>query len=138
VLNLFDLRPFADRETILQLIATDKRYDPNREQLDQLRELLIFATSSQQTWLVFSPLRVYCVLDNRELEKPTLRWSMPLQDFLETPIKVRDHSAASGILDIGNRKDWLFSKRLFREKNIGEVVRETANTALELPWKVPV
>jgi hypothetical protein len=126
VLNLFSLRPFADRQAVLDLIKTDKDYDPNQEPPDRVQALRIFATSTQQTWLVFSPLRVYCVLDSRERENPVLRWSMPVGDVLDAPIQVKDYSSKSGIIDIGDRKDWLFSKQFFRGRDIGEVVRETA------------
>jgi hypothetical protein len=126
MLKWLGLRPFTDSESIASLITTDKDYNASKEPLNETRALLIFSTSTQQTWLIFSPLRIYCILDDRERENPVLRWSMDLPDVLEAPIKVKEYSAVSGALDIGERKDWLYSKRLFPEQDIKNVVLTAA------------
>jgi hypothetical protein len=88
--------------------------------LNDLRALRIFVTDQQQTWLVADSSGVYCVLDDRRLEKPGIRWRNKLETVLPvTPYALpspadEKWSATVGALHFGNwMKELFYSKDLF-------------------------
>jgi hypothetical protein len=92
-----------------------------------LMALLIFSTSKQQTWLVADSLNISCVLDDRRKEEPTLRWFLSKKEAI--PVVARDYSTDSGLLDIGPRREWLYSKRLFHSVDIVTAVQRLIDGA---------
>jgi hypothetical protein len=76
--------------------------------------VLIYKTQKQHTWLVATYLKLYCIVDdfNRRKSRDLIQWSMLLHEA--NPIKITDSGKPnSGFLNIGRRKDWYYSKRLF-------------------------
>jgi hypothetical protein len=132
ILEAVSFRKFLSEDEIKSFVArrtnemANSLYHPPSgpdvgEDPSALMALLIFSTSKQQTWLAADSLNISCVLDDRRKEEPTLRWFLSKQE--EIPIVVRDYSPDSGLLDIGHRKDWLYSKQLFRGVDIVAAVQ---------------
>jgi hypothetical protein len=99
--------------------APDKSQSDIR--LNNLRALRIFVTDQQQTWLVTDSRDVYCVLDDRGLECPGIRWRKKLETVLPvTPYSLpppanEKWSATVGALHFGNwMKELFYSKDLFQ------------------------
>ncbi len=90
-------------------------------------ELLIFKTRTQQTWLVFSNQRIFCLLMNidpvsidgmpakpemKQMRRAVvkLQWKEPV----DLNIKIKAYTVeGSHRVDIGSHKRWLYSKKLF-------------------------
>jgi hypothetical protein len=75
---------------------------------------LIYKTQKQRTWLVATYLMLYCIVDdlNRRKTGNLIQWSMLLYEA--RPIKITDSDMPnSGFLNIGQRKEWYYSKHLF-------------------------
>jgi len=132
---LLGRRPFAEKSDIIEFVKNSKDYGPEKEDLSKADALLIFQTSKQQTWLVSSSERLYCILDDLREDKPHINWSMPKETIISLgkinlPIKSRDETINSGLVDIGPRHtNWYFSKRLFSkvpiEKSIYDLMQKT-------------
>jgi TIR domain len=77
--------------------------------------LLIFRTLRQQTWIIATTHNVFCVLDDldapkKRKQRTAIRWKQPLKKNLK--IKVRAYKKYVGLVDIGERSDWLYSIKL--------------------------
>jgi hypothetical protein len=90
---------------------TDKTKSTIR--LNDLRAMRIFATDEQQTWLVADSRMAYCVLDDRRLEEPRIKWRFKLDSAL--PVDADENwSTTTGVFGFGNRtKELLYTKELF-------------------------
>ena len=91
---------------------------------DALEILKIFSTSLQQTWLVATPKRIYCVLDDIEKKESVeiIKWHMTKLEFIAkfNTIKVRNKSDRTGIIDFTDKHQaWLYSKNLFENYEDG-------------------
>jgi hypothetical protein len=77
------------------------------------RSFQIFSTPRQRTWLAFTRRRVFCLLDDETTRSSgrIIQWILPREQA--TPIDARPHKEATGLLDIGARKNWLYSVSLF-------------------------
>ena len=80
--------------------------------------LLIFQTSRQQTWLVATKRDLICVLDDLNKGFTRVQWRIPKESILtEGAVKIemrtRSKTEKTGLLDIGERRNWLYSKRLY-------------------------
>ena len=124
---------FRTQDEIKEIVRTDPRFDHSAELFQDLGALLIFKTSTQQTWLVASNMRLYCVLDDIKNRFTQLQWALPRGELvspagqLVVHIRWRDRSASVGLLDIGKHAGWLYSKRLFDEppdKRISELIQK--------------
>lgn len=122
---------FKASADIARVIASSPEFDPSKESIATAEPLLIFQTSKQQTWLVATPLRLYCVLDDLGRSFTRVQWSIP-KERLVTDKKVsvsiarrerRETSERSGLLDIDNHRNWLYSKKLFASENIESQIR---------------
>ncbi len=80
---------------------------------DVVKCLQIFVTSKQTTWLVFSKDKIFCLLDDQGTRSSgrMLQWHLPKSSALA--VIAREKSASIGLLDIGSRKNWLYSTSLF-------------------------
>lgn len=125
-LNSFfsDRTTFESVESIKNFIKNSKNYDSSKESPEKSNSLLIFNTSSQQTWLIATEMRLYCILD--DLRKPTLHinWSINRDQIIQNnkiiiDLNTRDKTENTGLLDIGKyHNKWLFSKKLFLRESI--------------------
>jgi hypothetical protein len=92
---------------------------------DIVKSLQIFVTSKQTTWLVFSKDRVFCLLDDQNTRSSgrLIQWRLPTPEA--SPISARGKSANIGLLDIGRRKNWLYSTSLFpRPETLESEIRQ--------------
>ncbi|VVB85172.1 Pentapeptide repeats (8 copies) [uncultured archaeon] len=116
-------RDYLSKDEIIEFVKNSKNYDSSREKLAETAVLLIFQTTKQQTWLVSTNEKLYCILDDNRENKPYIDWSIPKRVLIEgkslsKEIKIREHSDDIGIVDIGPKKDWFYSKKLFKNSDI--------------------
>ena len=115
------LRAFASVEQIRDAIRLSKNYRVDGSAPETARPLLFFQTSLQQTWLVRTDERLYCILDDVRRPQPHINWSIPMSEVVDQTgkllirIEARDGPGSnSGLVDIGsNHRDWLYSRKLF-------------------------
>lgn len=78
------------------------------------KNLLILTNARQKMWLTFTNDSVYCVLDNRlKNGRISIPWSQMLTSLNEGNISAIDRNGKPGLLNIGERRNWLFTKSLF-------------------------
>jgi hypothetical protein len=84
-----------------------------RDITDIVKSLQIFVTPTQTTWLIFSKDKIFCLLDDQGTRSSgrMLQWRLPKSEA--SPVFAREKSAATGLLSIGPRKNWLYSTNLF-------------------------
>jgi len=130
---------FKSPEEIIELIRTSAEFDTQREDTTSAEALLIFQTSKQQTWLVATRARLYCVLDDLNKSFTRVQWSIPADslvadDKIAVEISARDKSERTGLLNVGKRRNWLFSKKLFPidgpDARVKEMIRRQMTLSL--------
>jgi hypothetical protein len=93
--------------------------------------LCLVRTKIQRTWIAVTPLQVFCVLDGEKTRKGNriIQWRIPLDQG--TPVRARERASArlTGLINIGPKQNWLYSRRLHPdaralEKQIEELVKE--------------
>ena len=105
-------------------------FDSAIENIDTSDILMIFKTSSQQSWLVFTEQRVYFVLDDKNETQPDVRWRRVKEKLVADGrvlinLKLEDKSEETGRVNIGKmNKGFLYSKRLFYEVGIKKRIYE--------------
>jgi len=85
-----------------------------RSRAEALDALLLFQTRTQHTWLVTSRGRLFCILDSEESRDADrlVQWEMRLEPYVPVRVRERSRSAAAGLVDIGKRQNWLYSRAL--------------------------
>ncbi len=127
---------FETEEGIKRFITNSKRFSADAEDPTTAEALLIFQTSKQQTWLVSTSERLYCILDDRRKDQPHINWHIPKQQLVtgqEVSIELaaRDRSAQSGLVDIGRKhRNWLYTKQLFSRTSIEAQITEMIRTKM--------
>ena len=82
----------------------------------------------QHTWLIATGKRLYCILDDVRKDRPKVQWSLgkdKLRDAagsLTVAISSADRHKNSGVVHIGPRRNWLYSKELFRNESVAQAV----------------
>jgi hypothetical protein len=119
---------FKTADEIIEIVRNSPYFDPQREDTAHAEALLIFQTSKQQTWLVATQARLYCVLDDLCKSFTRVQWSIPIEKLVANgevtiPITTSDKTWKTGRLNIGERRNWLFSKKLFTSEPIESRVR---------------
>lgn len=117
------LRQFLTVPEIKAAIKDSKNYTLDGTSPESASALLFFQNSIQQTWLVRSEKRVYCILDDRRKPKEHVSWSMALREIVDetgkpkiriTATELETANDRSGYLNFGDRHNgWLYSKKLF-------------------------
>lgn len=120
---------FEPANEISRKIRESKNFDPKSENPEQTQSLLIFQTSKQQTWLVASRARLYCILDDVNRSFTRVQWSMEKNELVSgrrvtVTISVNDKSPTTGTVDIGDHKAWLYSKKLFPQQDMESRIRQ--------------
>jgi hypothetical protein len=120
---------FMSPGDIIQAIRESPNFNSDSEDLAKAEALLIFQTSKQQTWLVATGARLYCVLDDLRRSFKPVRWSLGAKELasyenLPGGISARDSNERVGLLNIGPRHNWLYSKKLFTSKSIEDEVKD--------------
>lgn len=125
-----DERPLLSEDEIKASIATSVNYKLDGSDPDSASALRIFATRRQNTWLVATPKRLYCILDDVRKPQPHMNWSIGRDSLLGNDralafdITSRSKSDRLGLVDIGPKhKDWYFSKSLFAAQPVEDAIR---------------
>ena len=97
---------FKTADQIIEVVREHSAFDPQREDAAEAEALLIFQTSKQQTWLVATRARLYCVLDDLGKSFTRVQWTMPAEELVSdgevtVGISTRDKTERTGRLDIG-------------------------------------
>ncbi|MDO8727088.1 MAG: hypothetical protein Q7J35_13550 [Candidatus Methanoperedens sp.] len=126
IAKLLGRRDFFSMPDIIEFVKNSGNYTDDN--LKKARALKIFQTSKQQTWLVSTDKAIYCILDDNRKDKPIVRWSNPksvilTDNTISIEIKERDYSEKSGLLSIGKRMDWLYTKKLFKGSDIKKEIK---------------
>lgn len=125
------LREFKSKADIIGYITKSKHFDASKESTDKANALKIFETSNQQTWLVATDERLYCILDDVRKPKPHINWSIPRSQIISggdvilriTARNSRKHKSI-GLVDFGpHHKNWFYSKVLFKKKGVEDTIR---------------
>ncbi len=117
-------------QEISSFVGRSRAFDAASEDLAKAEVLLLFRTPRQQTWLVTTERRLYCVLDDKAKSQPELRWTLAKADLLDggslkLQIEPRDHSERVGLISFGSRhKDWYFSKDLFSGLQVRDAISD--------------
>ncbi len=119
-------RKFFEEPEIRGMVTRSKSFNKSNESPGEAKSLLIFRTSRQQTWLVSTRLRLYCILDDVRQPRPRLQWSVPKTEVSRAgAVITRPRSDQTGLVDLGPRhRDWLYSKHLFAEQPIEPAIEE--------------
>jgi hypothetical protein len=127
-------RGFASLDDIKPVVAKTPEYDAKRENIEDARALLIFATSKQQTWLVATSVKLYCVLDDLRDKAPVVWWHLLYEIGPEGSVSLftderevvyihaAERSPESGVIIFGPYKEWLYSLKLFTSMPIEESI----------------
>jgi hypothetical protein len=75
--------------------------------------LLIFSTSRQHTWLVPFGDRISCVLDGTSTREKGRLLQWVIEKSRAEPIVAVPYKKTVGMVSIGNKRDWLYSVRLY-------------------------
>lgn len=130
-------RALLPEAAIRESIKDSVNYKLDESPPESASMLRIFATSRQNTWLVATPKRLYCILDDVRKPNPHINWSMGREQLLDGDgaltigITSRDKSQHSGLVDIGPKhKNWYFSKKLFQSHSIDSAVEGLIRNAM--------
>ena len=138
IAKLLGRRDFYKQQEIIDIVRNSKHYNSQVENLSQAEALKIFQSSKQRTWLVSTNERMYCILEDNRKEIPCVRWSIPKNNLIygnkvSIEIKTQNYSEKSGFIDIGQRHDWLYSKKLFNKIDIDTSIQNLiAKTMLQI------
>ena len=121
-------RRFAEQDEICERIKYSRNYEG--EDPHTAKTLLLFDTTKQHTWLAATKKRMYCILDDVRKENPRNQWSIPVNELKDNSGEVIVHISSgesrqgknSGLVHIGQRRNWLYSKRHFRQRSVEEEV----------------
>jgi hypothetical protein len=127
-------RPFVEESEVRELIKDSRDYEG--EDPVSANTLLLLDTSKQHTWLVATDKRLYCILDDVRKERPRNQWSIPVNELKSAtgevlvPISSGEsrQGRTSGLLHVGPRRNWLYSRRLFKYRTVEEEVTKLIDT----------
>ena len=130
------LREFKQDSEIKKCIVLSKNISLDKEKAELAGAVVFFQTSKQQTWLVCTHERLYCILDDRIKDEPHINWSMRKSELVtnnEVTLDIRTHdkSAETGLIDLGPKHTgWLYSKRSFLYRGIEDSVRDLISSQM--------
>jgi hypothetical protein len=108
-IELFDPTGFRTKNGVKQLVSESGLFDESEKLIDSL---LIFRTRRQRTWLSVTNRQVFCILDdeNTRARGRLIQWRLPLSSA--TPVKAHISRKGNNVLDVGVKKNWLYSSSL--------------------------
>jgi hypothetical protein len=128
-----DSRGFYTRDGLSQLITKSGFVQEEEKIFDML---LLFDTPKQHTWIVSTNRQLFCILDdeNTRSSRSMIQWKMPLNEA--EPIRARASAKGNPVVDIGQRKSWLYSRLLYPseeilEKSINRLIEISNDTSIE-------
>lgn len=95
-------------------------------------EVNIFRTKRQRTWIAATRRELLCILDgaNTRARDRLIQWRMPLGEKINITMRPRDAKRKTGLVDIGKRRNWLYTKRIFKSpKNVKQKLEELIEKA---------
>lgn len=101
---------FYTKDQIVQLVEKSGSILPIEKVGDPIK---LFDTRKQHTWLVPTNKKLFCILDDKNTRTSgrLIQWILPLEEA--SPIIARAHKRTVGIVQIGSRRNWLYSQRLW-------------------------
>lgn len=99
----------------------------DNEAEDSLREILVFRTSKQKTWLAVTDQGLSCRIDDTRPGKGGPQWVLSKTEAKAILDSEAYHvnpgyKARTGTFTIGSRRNWLYTKSLFPEPDYLETV----------------
>jgi hypothetical protein len=122
---------FKSRDEIIRMLSRENNSGFPLVDANKAEALLIFQTYKQQTWLVADAHGLYCVLDDFDRSFTRAQWFIPYNDLIKdgniVGLKTTENSENTGLLNIGPRRNWLFSKKLFTSEDIESSIKRLVN-----------
>lgn len=111
-------RWFLSQDDVKAAITNSRHYGEDGTDPKLASALLFYQTADQQTWLVRTPKRVYCVLDELADTTPHINWSLELSAFSgESPVTIREaepqNSYFGHVVFAPRPEIWFYSKKFF-------------------------
>lgn len=108
-IELIDPVGFRTKAGVTQLISKSGLMHESEKVLDSL---LIFNTKRQRTWLTVTSKQIFCILDdeNTRAKAKLIQWKLPISDA--QPVRAHISSRGNNVVDIGPKKNWLYSSDL--------------------------
>ncbi len=100
-----------------QIAATVVRSPLSRGDRSVRNILLLFSTLKQHTWLVATATKLFCILDDEKARATDrlIQWVQPWESIRS--VQVKPYKTKSGLVTIGRRQNWLYSKELHPDPN---------------------
>ena len=124
----------GDANGFLSEVAVTDMARKYLETVEPVSILKLFETGRQRTWLVVASGHVACLLDDAKTRAANLvpQWKLRLKDI--GSIRTRLYSNQAGLVDIGPHKSWLYSYKLFPNRdNLLDAIYEVAGISRPVP-----
>lgn len=132
-----DARAFLAEDEIKESIKTSKNFKFDDSDPQKAHVLKIFKTRRQQTWLVATKNRLYCILDDLDNARPAVQWSMGRDHLVDDrgrltiDVTHESYKSATGMVHIGDsHREWLYSYELFADRGIVSAIQELILSAM--------
>lgn len=126
-LDLATREDFLAPSDIRRLIESSEHFGDGEKVLSPY---LLFSTDAQRTWLVPTNRNLFCVLDDAgtRVNGRMVQWHMGLDEA--RPITTRQYNADWGLVNIGKRRNWLYSRFLHPNRDrLHEEIRTMVEAA---------
>jgi hypothetical protein len=102
---------FLTEKGLDHLLATSGMMHPD-EEIEE--HLLLLRTKKQRTWLVSTDRSLFCLLDDEKTRARgrVIQWKQPLRAVEDTFVRAKSRNENTGLVDVGNRRNWLYSHSL--------------------------
>ena len=115
------------KDRIIEQVKKSNNYTPD-EDLGNADSFIIFQDTDKQIWLVFTRFRIYSIIDDVRERGPRIQWSISKSRIITKgemtlDIRIKNYTDECGFIDIGYRKECIFSKHLFPRGDIIEKIR---------------
>ena len=100
---------FLDAHGIERELRSSPNYSSDEQIVDRL---LLYRTRRQRVWLITTQTDMYCLIDDAKsrLGNRVVQWKQELR--LTLIVQAYESSRGNQGIDIGQRKRWLYSRRL--------------------------
>lgn len=117
-------RKFTPKEGVIAHVGESNNYTPD-EDLANADGFTIFESTGRRIWLVATRLRLYSIVDDTGEKGPRIRWSISKSRIftageMTLEMAIKEYNEECGLIDIGYRKDCLYSKNLFPANDLAE------------------
>jgi hypothetical protein len=128
-MEIIDPQGFRTKEGVEQLISESDLTEKSEKVIDSI---LIYRTTRQATWLIITTHQVFCVLDDERTRAKArlIQWNIPLSSA--QPIRARVSNRGSNVIDIGPKRNWLYSSSLHHidtelENKVANIISKAQN-----------